>query len=172
MCLPLVRKPLLSLVVFGCSGRYKIDYIDGFVEPRFCVLQRIRSSVSADPRAAAYRKVFLVILGCRRAISQSKIAFKKTHTFATETQLVPGWSFGDIWATETYSEPDSQYGDGFIVKRYNGTRIIGQAGGWPGVNAQVDYYPDLGCMAVILANYDFDTASSINKLREWLSQGR
>jgi len=88
-------------------------------------------------------------------------------------KLLNRQSLDTVWTGRvSYSEPNSQYGDGFIVKRYNGTRIIGQAGGWPGVNAQVDYYPDLGYTVVILANYDFDTASSINKLREWLSQGR
>jgi CubicO group peptidase (beta-lactamase class C family) len=77
-----------------------------------------------------------------------------------------------VWSGKTvYNEPDSQYGYGFIVKRYNGTRIVGHGGGWFGITDKFDMYPDLGYTVVILNNIDSDPNSIAYKLREWLTQG-
>ncbi|WP_244884941.1 serine hydrolase domain-containing protein [Singulisphaera acidiphila] len=77
-----------------------------------------------------------------------------------------------IWTGQVdYTEPDSRYGYGFIVKRYNGTRIIGHGGGWVGITNKFEMYPDLGYTVVILSNIDSDPNSIASKLREWLTQG-
>lgn len=77
-----------------------------------------------------------------------------------------------VWSGKVnYTEPDSQYGYGFIVKRYNGTRIVGHGGGWFGITNKFDIYPDLGYTVVILNNIDSDPNAIAFKLREWLTQG-
>lgn len=81
-------------------------------------------------------------------------------------------SLETVWSGRmNYSEPDSQYGYGFIVKRYNGTRIIGHGGGWVGITNKFDMYPDLSYTVVILNNIDSDPNAVAFKLREWLTQG-
>lgn len=82
-------------------------------------------------------------------------------------------SLETLWTGRmNYSEPDSQYGYGFIVKRYNGTRVIGHGGGWVGITNKFDMYPDLGYTVVILNNIDSDPNAIAFKLREWLTQGQ
>jgi D-alanyl-D-alanine carboxypeptidase len=82
-------------------------------------------------------------------------------------------SLETVWTGRmNYSDPDSQYGYGFIVKRYNGTRVIGHGGGWVGITNKFDMYPDLGYTVVILNNIDSDPNSIAFKLREWLTQGQ
>ncbi len=49
---------------------------------------------------------------------------------------------------------DDKYASGFADSKLNGVRIVGHNGGAPGVGAQLDIYPDLGYIVVILTNYD------------------
>jgi CubicO group peptidase (beta-lactamase class C family) len=49
---------------------------------------------------------------------------------------------------------DDKYAYGFADSKLNGVRIVGHNGGAPGVGAQLDIYPDLGYIVVILTNYD------------------
>jgi CubicO group peptidase (beta-lactamase class C family) len=87
-------------------------------------------------------------------------------------KLLNAKSLEAVWSGKMdYNEPDSQYGYGFIVKRYNGTRIIGHGGGWVGITNKFDMYPDLGYTVVILNNIDSDPNAIAFKLREWLTQG-
>jgi CubicO group peptidase (beta-lactamase class C family) len=77
-----------------------------------------------------------------------------------------------VWTGKVdYTEPGSQYGYGFIVKPYNGTRVIGRGGGWFGITNKFDMYPDLGYTVVILTNIDSDPNAIAFRLREWLTQG-
>lgn len=88
-------------------------------------------------------------------------------------KLINAKSLETMWSGKmAYNEPDSQYGYGFIVKRYNGTRIIGHGGGWVGITNKFDMYPDLGYTVVILNNIDSDPNAIAFKLREWLTQGQ
>jgi CubicO group peptidase (beta-lactamase class C family) len=91
----------------------------------------------------------------------------RNHTLLSARSLDLIWTGRVDYATA----PGSQYAYGFSVKRYNGARVVGHSGGWFGMNTQVDVYPDLGYTVVILSNYDADTNSLANKLREWLTQG-
>jgi len=99
----------------------------------------------------------------------------KFNSALVNRTLLSANSLETLWTGKTdklYNGPDGQYGYGFFVKRYNGTRIIGHGGGWPGVTNQVDMYPDLGYTVVILTNYDDSPRIIAYKLREWLAQGR
>ncbi|HEX8251138.1 MAG TPA: serine hydrolase domain-containing protein, partial [Pyrinomonadaceae bacterium] len=97
----------------------------------------------------------------------------KFNLALTGGKLLNKKSLETVWSGRmNYSEPDSQYGYGFIVKRYNGTRVIGHGGGWVGITNKFDMYPDLGYTVVILNNIDSDPNSIAFKLREWLTQGQ
>ena len=50
--------------------------------------------------------------------------------------------------------PDQKYGFGFGEVYKNKVRIIGHNGGAPGIEGQVDIYPDLGVTVIVLSNYD------------------
>lgn len=89
------------------------------------------------------------------------------HKLLNSKSLETVWSAGKI----DYNEPDNKYGYGFIVKRYNGTRIIGHGGGGFGITNKFDMYPELGYTVVILNNIDSDPNAVAFKLREWLTQG-
>ena len=43
----------------------------------------------------------------------------------------------------------------------NGVRIVGHRGGFPGIANQVDIYPDLGYVFVVLGNSDADGAQEL-----------
>jgi CubicO group peptidase (beta-lactamase class C family) len=89
-----------------------------------------------------------------------------------EHKLLTAASLHTVWTgVMDYSEADSKYGYGCIVKRYNGARIVGHGGGWVGITNKFDMYPDLGYTVVILNNIDSDPNAIAFKLREWLTQG-
>ncbi|MEP6622371.1 MAG: serine hydrolase domain-containing protein [bacterium] len=90
----------------------------------------------------------------------------RTHQLLTERSIEMMWA-GNM----AFREPDSRYGLGFIATRYNGVRIVGHSGGWPGVTNRVDMYPDDGVTVVILNNVDSEPTPLAYKLREWLTQG-
>lgn len=50
--------------------------------------------------------------------------------------------------------PANRYAYGFGDSVFEGRRIIGHNGGWPGVAANLDIFPELGYTAVILMNVD------------------
>jgi len=49
---------------------------------------------------------------------------------------------------------EDTYAYGFADSKLHGLRIVGHNGGAPGVGAQLDIYPELGYIVVILTNYD------------------
>jgi CubicO group peptidase (beta-lactamase class C family) len=52
-------------------------------------------------------------------------------------------------------------GYGFETRVVNGVRIVGHQGGAPGVSNQVDFYPELGYVMVVLGNSDASGAQAI-----------
>src|SRR5262249_18222272 len=52
-------------------------------------------------------------------------------------RLLSARSLNIAW---TGSEKHPQYGHGFQINRYNGTRIVGHGGGWFGITNQMDMY--------------------------------
>ena len=57
--------------------------------------------------------------------------------------------------------PDGKYGYGFGDFRVGGTRQFGHSGGAPGINASLRIYPELGCVAVVMSNYDPPAATLV-----------
>jgi CubicO group peptidase (beta-lactamase class C family) len=50
--------------------------------------------------------------------------------------------------------PYGRDGYGFETRAWNGVRIVGHVGGFTGISNQVDFYPDLGYVLVVLGNSD------------------
>ncbi|MGC4044696.1 MAG: serine hydrolase domain-containing protein [Armatimonas sp.] len=93
-------------------------------------------------------------------------------TALREHKLLNAASLETVWTgVMDYTEFGSKYGYGFIVKTYNGQRIVGHGGGWVGITNKFDMYPDSGYTVVILNNIDSDPNSVAFKFREWLTQG-
>jgi D-alanyl-D-alanine carboxypeptidase len=62
--------------------------------------------------------------------------------------------------------PEVKYGFGFGEFYKNGARIFGHNGGAPGIEGQIDIYPDLGYTVVVLSNYDWATRPIINFIQD------
>jgi len=57
-------------------------------------------------------------------------------------------------------------GYGLETRSWNGVRIVGHGGGFTGVSNQVDFYPDLGYVLVVLGNSDASGTEAIaNRVR-------
>ena len=54
-----------------------------------------------------------------------------------------------------------RHGYGFETREVNGVRIVGHRGGFPGIANQVDIYPDLGYVFVVLGNSDAGGAQEL-----------
>jgi CubicO group peptidase (beta-lactamase class C family) len=66
--------------------------------------------------------------------------------------------------------PDQKYGYGFFCWTINGKRIVGHAGGFLGINSQLDIHPDTGYTIVVMSNYDPPIAQQIvNKIRQFIA---
>jgi CubicO group peptidase (beta-lactamase class C family) len=59
--------------------------------------------------------------------------------------------------------PDNRYAYGFADHIINGCRVFGHNGGFAGINAILDIYPDLGYVVVVMANYDPPAAERVAK---------
>ena len=58
-----------------------------------------------------------------------------------------------------------RYAYGMVEARVNGVRIVGHSGGFPGINSQLDMYPDLGYTVAIMSNYDGAAQPVIGRFR-------
>jgi CubicO group peptidase (beta-lactamase class C family) len=68
---------------------------------------------------------------------------------------------------------DGQHGYGFETRIINGIRIVGHQGGAPGLSNQVDFYPDLDYVMVVLGNTDASGAQAIaNHIRTIITKSR
>jgi CubicO group peptidase (beta-lactamase class C family) len=68
--------------------------------------------------------------------------------------------------------PDIKYGYGFGEFFINNVRIIGHNGGSPGVDAQMDIYPDSGYIVVVLSNYDRSVLPVVKFIENILTSSR
>ncbi len=50
--------------------------------------------------------------------------------------------------------PGAKYGFGMEDRRVNGVRVVGHGGGGPGINSNLDIYPDSDYTVAIMTNYD------------------
>lgn len=75
------------------------------------------------------------------ALSGFKLLDQQYTKLVTEGKVVAG-------------EPIGRYAYGFGDKIFEGKHIVGHNGGWPGVAANFEMYPELGYTSVILMNTD------------------
>jgi hypothetical protein len=61
------------------------------------------------------------------------------------------------------AEYGGRHGYGLETRLLNGVRICGHQGGFTGISNQVDFYPDLGYVLVVLGNSDASGAQEIAK---------
>ena len=88
-------------------------------------------------------------------------------------KLVSAKSTDLMWTGKVALGPEGgQYGYGFQCTRYNGTRIVGHGGGFPGISSQLEMYLDLGYTVAVMCNCDFGSQPVVQKLREWLTNGQ
>jgi CubicO group peptidase (beta-lactamase class C family) len=66
--------------------------------------------------------------------------------------------------------PEVKYGYGFGEIYRNDNRMFGHTGGAPGVDGQLEIYPDLGYTVVILSNYDRATMPIMRMIQEMIVQ--
>ncbi|MEZ4732720.1 MAG: serine hydrolase [Caldilineaceae bacterium] len=55
----------------------------------------------------------------------------------------------------------AEYGYGFGVETINGYRRFGHSGGFPGINSQLNIYPELGYVVAVMSNYDPPAATRV-----------
>jgi len=91
-----------------------------------------------------------------------------------QTQRLLNKSYTDLEMTGKVRTPapNEKYGYGMVEAQVNGVRIVGHSGGFPGVNSQLDMYPDLGYTVVVMANYDDAARPVVERLRLQLTGQR
>ena len=62
------------------------------------------------------------------------------------------------------------YGYGFRYTITGGQRVYGHSGSGPGTATNLDIYPDLDWVAVVLSNYDTSVAPIVDKERELITR--
>ncbi len=62
--------------------------------------------------------------------------------------------------------PEMKYGFGFGELYKNGFRIIGHNGGAPGIEGQLDIYPEQSYTVIVLCNYDRIAIPMMNKIQD------
>jgi CubicO group peptidase (beta-lactamase class C family) len=65
-----------------------------------------------------------------------------------------------------------KYAFGMEEQFVNGVRIVGHGGGGPGINSNLDMYPDLGYTVAIMTNYDPGTVNLVNDRLRWELTGQ
>jgi CubicO group peptidase (beta-lactamase class C family) len=63
----------------------------------------------------------------------------------------------------------AQYAFGLIEDFINGVRIVGHSGGGPGINSNLDMYPQLGYTVAVMTNCDGAVALANERIRWWLT---
>ncbi|NDJ36164.1 MAG: beta-lactamase family protein [Chloroflexi bacterium] len=73
----------------------------------------------------------------------------------------------------TTGQPDEhRYGYGLESRTIDGVQVVGHNGGFPGVAAQLDFFPTLGITSVVLANCDYPGPRIVwRELRRAIAQG-
>ena len=177
---------LLGAIVERASGRDYYDYVREHVYRPAGMTESDSYELDTDPPnlATGYMdapkgerrsNIFMLPVkgtpfGMGYATALDLVRFQQAlthHVLLDSAALAQAWT-----GVQPYTEPNSEYGFGFIVTPYNGTRIIGHGGGWVGITNKFDMYPDLGYTVVILSNIDCDPNMLAFRLREWLTAGR
>ncbi len=177
---------LLGAIVERASGRDYFDYVREHVYRPAGMTRSDSYELDTDPDnvATGYMdapggerrsNIFMLpVKGIPSGLGYATaLDLVRFHQALTSRTLLDSAQLRRVWTgVKPYSDPNSEYGYGFIVSRYNGTRIIGHGGGWVGITNKFDMYPDLGYTVVILSNIDSDPNALAFRLREWLTAGR
>lgn len=75
-----------------------------------------------------------------------------------------------LWTPTPVSLKCTPYGRGFSVQGGPADRIVGHAGGFPGISAQLDIYLERGYTLAVLSNYDQAAYAVADQVREWLAR--
>jgi D-alanyl-D-alanine carboxypeptidase len=176
---------LLGAIIEKASGQNYYDYIRDHIYKPAGMTNSDSYELNTDPPnlAAGYEdgpngsrlnNIFkLPVKGMPFGLGYSTVEdLLKFHMALRDGKLLSAKSLEIVWTGKVDAYVDNQYGYGFFVKRYNGTRIVGHGGGYDGITNQMDMYPDLGYTVVILNNIDSEPSHIAYKLREWLTQGQ
>lgn len=175
---------LLGAIIEKASGQGYYDYIrDHIYKPAGMINTdyeldtdppNLASGYADGPNGSRRNNIFdLPRKGMPYGLGYSTVEdLLKFHVALRSGKLLNAKSLETVWTGKVDSFDNMQYGYGFNVKRYNGTRIVGHGGGWHGITTDMDMYPDLGYTVVILNNIDSSPTYILYKLREWLTQGQ
>lgn len=100
------------------------------------------------PGGGGYSTVEDLLRFAQAMLSHRLLSTEMTATVLERRVMLPSRAF-------------SAYGYGFCVEQRGPTRITGHTGGAPGVNAQLDIYPNDGIIVVVLANQDPPAAGRV-----------
>ncbi len=56
---------------------------------------------------------------------------------------------------------EAHYSYGFMHETFNGYQRIGHSGGFPGINSELNIYPELGYVVAVMSNYDPPSANLV-----------
>lgn len=71
---------------------------------------------------------------------------------------------------DTDVAPGVRYGYGFMDATLKGLRVVGHSGGFPGISAHLDMYPEHGYTVAVLSNYDPPSGFKVtDKARELIA---
>jgi len=86
--------------------------------------------------------------------------------------LDSSWTAEALTGKVPYDNPErkKKYGYGIAEQVVNGARILFHDGGSPGISTQLDIYPDLGYVVIVLSNYDPPAGTTVaNQIRQWVT---
>jgi len=63
----------------------------------------------------------------------------------------------------------AKYAFGMAEDFINGVRVVGHGGGGPGINSNLDMYPDTGYVVAVMSNYDGAADLLKDRIRLWLT---
>ena len=175
---------LLGLIIEKASGQDYYDYVREHIYKLAGMSDSDSYELDSDPPnlATGYMNapnksrrsnIFtLPVKGLSYGLTYSTVEdLLKFHVALENNRLLKASSLETAWQGKVTSFAENQYGYGFDVTKYNGTKIVGHSGGWYGITNQMEMYPELGYTVVILTNYDDLPKPIAMKLREWLTQG-
>ncbi len=80
-------------------------------------------------------------------------------------KLVTKSSLDLLWKNHT-----SSYGYGFSLKSSSAGKVIGHGGGFPGINSNLDIFPDSGYVVIVMSNYSSAASPVARKIRQYIEK--
>jgi CubicO group peptidase (beta-lactamase class C family) len=99
-----------------------------------------------------------------KALLSGKLVSPQTFALITKGKVTL------LAAIKERNLPEVKYAYGFGETLKNNIRTIGHTGGAPGVDGQLEIYPDLGYTVVLLSNYDRATMPIMRKIQDFITE--